>query len=50
MIEENIIKHMRVYKDTSILTEGACPKAGFEVPISPRVNPLGKPGFTWVGF
>ena len=24
--------------------------AGFEVPISPRVNPLGKPGFIWVGF
>ena len=25
-------------------------RGGFEVPISPRVNPLGKPGFTRVGF
>ena len=24
--------------------------AGFEMPISPRVNPMGKPGFTRVGF
>ena len=23
---------------------------GFEMPISPRVNPLGKPGFTRAGF
>ena len=32
----------QLYEDKSL--------AGFEVPISPRVNPLGKPGFTRVGF